>query len=344
MATDRFSARVVRPGELLTAEIGAWDQLVTTQPALSSPFMSFQYCHAVEKAGIDVNVCVLSQSGRICGFFPFQFSRRIGKLLKSATPVGDRMSDYFGLVAETSIRITPHRLLDLAGLNHISFSHLDETQLTYGLTGESPRTGLRIQCSPFDADHPVDDIFSKKPLKEMQRREKHLIDELGPIQFTFNVPTRRDEQLQQLIRQKRAQYARTGAADALAAAWKIRLLECLLKTNTVGCYGVLSELRAGDQWIASHFGILGNGVLQYWLPVYNPAMAKYGPGKMLLRYVYDAARAQGIHTIDRGEGLSDAKKEIRSDEHLFYRGTWHNGSLAALLVRICQSLAWRLKK
>ena len=73
-------------------------------------------------------------------------------------------------------------------------------------------------------------------------------------------------------------------------------------------------------------------------------MAKYGPGKMLLRHVYDAARAQGIDTIDRGEGLSDAKKEIRSEEHLFYRGTWHNGSLSALLVRACQSLAWRLKK
>ncbi|MFZ6691563.1 GNAT family N-acetyltransferase [Undibacterium sp. SXout20W] len=337
-----LSSRVVKPSAMTQTEIALWEQLSSKHAELASPFLSFHYVYAVEKTGANVRVCILENQNQICGFFPFQFKNWMWKILKSAIPVGGQMTDYFGLIAPTSLRITPLQLLTLARLNHINFSHLDEHQLTYGLTGEQPRIGLRIPCREISPSDRSVGIFNKKQSSEVHRREKLLIEEIGPIRFTFNQLINRPSNLRQLIEQKRRQYARTGVPDALADSWKIKLLEQLLCTESPACTGLLSELYAGDQWIASHFGIMGNGILQYWFPVYNPSMAKYSPGRLLLKYIYSMAIQHQVHTIDRGEGTSHGKNEIRSEEHLFYRGAWYNNAPSAFIVRSFQSLVWRL--
>ena len=344
MSLKQLTARIARPSELTAAEIAVWDNLSSSQSKVASPFLSYQYAYAVEKAGTNVKVCVLMQDGRSCGFFPFQFANPVLQLFKSATPVGGQMTDYFGLIADQSLHITPEQLLTLAGLNHVSFSHLDESQLAFGLTGERPRSGLKIACRQIEPGNVQTDIFSKKQVKENQRREHHLIEDIGPIRFIFDQQQHRTVHLHHLVEQKRRQYSRTEVPDALADKWKLKLLEQLLYTESATCTGILSQLYAGDQWVASHFGILGNGVLQYWLPVYNPAMAKYAPGKLLLKHIYAAAPLNNIHTIDRGEGITNGKSEIRSEEHRFYRGVWHNHAPSAFIVRSFQSLAWRLNK
>ncbi|PRC90961.1 GNAT family N-acetyltransferase [Solimicrobium silvestre] len=337
-----LSSRVVTPADLTELEITAWNALSANIAHLSSPFLSFQYTSAVAESGVNVKVCVISQDGQLRGFLPYQFQNRTSEWLKSAEPVGRQMTDYFGLIASEDLRITPATLLSLANLNQITFSHLDESQLAYGLTGELPRPGLRIPCDKIFNGNEVDCPISQKHMREMTRREKHLKEDFGPLEFTFDLIENRTEHLHNLIRQKRAQYKRTNVPDVLAQAWKIDLLERLLFTKSSSCRGVLSHLQAGDQWVASHFGIMGNGVLQYWLPVYNPEMAKYGPGRLLLDNICKATTLHNIHTIDRGEGVTPSKKEILSDEHYFYRGVWHNNSLPTLVARGFQSVLWRL--
>jgi CelD/BcsL family acetyltransferase involved in cellulose biosynthesis len=252
------------------------------------------------------------------------------------------MTDYFGLIAQPGLRIIPVQLLNLANLNQITFSHLDESQLVHGLTGEMPRAGLRINCQSVLADA-HGSIFKHKHGADLERRVRQLTSQVGPLHFSFDTNQDRSDQLHFLISQKRAQYARTGVPDALASAWKTKLLEQLLFTFSDECAGVLSVLKAGDQWLASHFGIKGNGVLQYWLPVYNPELARYAPGKLLLDQICRSTAQHQIHTIDRGEGVTQSKMEVRSEEHQYYRGIWHNNSAPTLIVRGVQSLVWRLR-
>jgi CelD/BcsL family acetyltransferase involved in cellulose biosynthesis len=100
-------------------------------------------------------------------------------------------------------------------------------------------------------------------------------------------------------------------------------------------------MSAGGRWVAIHFGLIGNGTLQYWLPVYNPEFSKYAPGRLLIHNIIEASSQHGFHTIDRGEGDTASKRELANEEHRFFRGVWHNQSVASSLMRGVHSLKWR---
>ena len=340
---DAYTSRVLAPEQLTRSEIALWNDLCATEPMLASPFLSHAYTLAVKKSGASVRVCLIYRNKKLCAFFPYQFSTVLTTWLKAAEPAGGRMTDYFGLIAAPDLTVSASQLLSLARLNQVTFTHLDESQLAFGLSGEAPRPGLRIACrAPCGAARTS--IFDHKHQADLKRKTRLLIQEVGALHFTFDVQENRLQHLQSLIRQKRSQYAKSNVSDALRSRWKHRLLEHLLYTVCNECSGILSVLYAGDQWVASHFGIRGNGILQYWFPVYNPALGRYSPGKILLDQIAQASTRHAIHTIDRGEGNAQSKMEAPGDQHQFYRGVWHNGTAPTLVVRGSQSLLWRLGK
>jgi len=327
-----FTSRISTPFDLSKSEVETWEKLTSKFAGNFSPFLSLHYIKAVAEAGVDVRVCVILLNDTTQGFFPYQFKNRYYSWSKSAEPV-----------AAPGFSITPEQLLKLAKINHFGFSHLDESQLTYGLIAEQPRIGLRIRLN-MGAEHPLDELcLSKhKYLKDTERRARQLVTDLGKVEFNFDVQNNMQRYLEHLIIQKRAQYHRTDARDALSDKWKQKLLSKLSEYQFKNCRGILSTLYAGDQWVASHFGIMGNGVLQYWLPVYNPECSKYAPGRLLIHHIIQSCQSASIHTIDRGEGDTPSKRELTNEEHLFYRGVWHNKTISSLAIQTFNSLKWRL--
>ena len=343
MEEQALTARIISPDCLSAHEIAAWENLCATLPHLSSPFLSPHYARAVSEAGIDARICVIYHNQTICGFLPYQFRSHLSAWTGTAEPVGGEMTDYFGLIAAPGFSIASRRLLQLAKLNYLGFSHLDESQLDYGLIAEQPRIGLRIRL-PRDIDRPLEALLhdSQKYLKDSERRKRQLVKEVGPIEFTLDVRNGRMQILNELIQRKRSQYMRTKAPDALESPWKRHLLQQLSQYEFDSCRGILSTLSAGGKWVAAHFGILGNGILQYWLPVYNPEYAKYAPGRLLIHHIIEMSSTAGIHTIDRGEGDTSSKRELANEEHRLLRGAWHNGSVASGIARGFYSLKWRM--
>ena len=343
MDERELRARVTTPHDLHAAEVDAWERLSSAVPALASPFQSVHYARAVAESGMQVRVCVIYRGDAIVGFLPYQFRSRFQALAGAAEPVGGEMSDYFGLVAAPELRIAPRGLLRLARISYLYFSHLDETQFAYGLTGVQPRTGLRIRLG---REHLLQEgaaeSANRKYLKDTERRVRQLAKDVGEIDFSFDVQDGRSALLDSLIASKRMQYRRTNMPDALADAWKTRLLHLLSESRHTSCRGVLSVMSAGSRWVASHFGIMGNGMLQYWLPVYNPDLAKYAPGRLLIHRIIDSAPAAAIHTIDRGEGDTPSKRELANEEHRFFRGAWEAKSISGLFAHGLQSIKWRL--
>jgi CelD/BcsL family acetyltransferase involved in cellulose biosynthesis len=343
MQHKSIKSRICSPFDLYQNEAAAWEKLSSTVDSLASPFLSLHYIRAVAETGMDVRVCIFYQDGVIRGFLPYQYRNHVYALVKAAEPVGAEMTDYFGLIADPEFKIASNQLLALAKINYFNFSHFDELQLNYGLQAEQPRTGLRIRLAA-NSDNPLAALCTTKLkyLKDTERRVRQLEHEIGPVEFSFDVQYDRQQHLDNLYSQKRAQYKRTKTHDALKHTWKYKLLFRLSEYRFETCRGVLSNLTAGNQWVASHFGIIGNGVMQYWLPVYNPVYAKYAPGRLLMHHIIQATGSASVHTIDRGEGDTPAKRELANEEHQLYRGIWHNKSMTSLAVRGFNSLRWRL--
>jgi len=148
--------------------------------------------------------------------------------------------------------------------------------------------------------------------------------------------------LSHLIAMKRRQYKASGVPDPLAPDWARALLARLAGTDYETCSGVLSTLYAGDTWVASHFGLRSSHILHDWFPVYNPELREFGPGRLLLKSMCEAATNEGIRCIDRGAGESPAKRDIGNERHLYYRGAWFQSGTKATAVRMLWSLKWLL--
>lgn len=330
-------SRLSAPAE---ADRVTWLRLLSAAP---SAFLGPSFAEAVDAVIGGVRVCHLLAGDRVVGIFPFQHPNRLMRLLSVAMPVGQWVSDANGLVAEPGLHIDADGLLRLAKLSYFGFDHLTELQLRHGLSGEQPRLGLRIEfpngSAPYWKERRVTDA---KFVRDCERRLRKLAAERGQLRFTLDAVGQADE-LERLIQAKRNQYARTGAdSDSLEESWVQDLLRRLHRTREADCTGMLSTLYAGETWVASHFGLRQGALLHYWFPVYNPEVATFAPGRLLLMQIIENGAADGLRCIDRGEGDSAAKRDFATGEQRYYRGAWTRG-LGGIAARGVQSAVWRIQ-
>jgi CelD/BcsL family acetyltransferase involved in cellulose biosynthesis len=261
-----------------------------------------------------------------------------------AERVGAEMTDYFGLIAEPDVRIPVRDIMQLAGLKYLCFTHLDESQLQHGVVGERPEIGLRLRLGTgIDFWSQQLREQNRKLVSETERIERRIQREHGPLRFCF-AETDWANPLRNLVHYKRRQYVRTRGADMFGEPWRVRLLEALADSEQRSCTGVLSTLYAGESWVASHFGLRSGHVLHYWFPVYNPDMASFSPGRLLLKQVIRSASEAGVDLLDRGAGDTYSKRQFTNEEHNYYRGAWYRAGVRSTAVRIHQSFKWRLDR
>jgi CelD/BcsL family acetyltransferase involved in cellulose biosynthesis len=338
-----LTAQIVTAPELTSEDILCWERL-QQHSMLQSPFFSPHYVQAVAACRDGVRVARLVRDGRTVGFFPFQYASEFHRLIGSAERVGEEMTDYFGVVAERDFRIDPTELMALCGLSGLYFTHLDESQSEFGLSGESPAKGLMIDL-PEGGEVYWSGMKTRdrKFVNDTHRKLRKIEQTLGPLRFTFHTDSI-PEELDRLIRSKRAQYMRTLGQDLFAEEWRRRLLERLASLSEPGCGGVLSVLHAGDHWVASHFGLIGSGILHRWFPVYDPAYNSLSPGRLLLYHQIMAAQEHGVTRIDSGAGDSSYKRDFANYEHFYYRGLWLGRGVRPYLTRAALALKWRLNR
>jgi CelD/BcsL family acetyltransferase involved in cellulose biosynthesis len=337
---ETLKSRVVSGLDLSKTEIEAWDALCKSRTSLCSAFFSPHYTRAVAMVRSHVRVCVLTRGSTPVGFFPFQFASSLYRGLGAAERVGEEMTDNFGLIAEPDVRLDVPTLLRLTRLRHLNFTHLAESQLEWGLTGESPQRGFLMNFESGTAHWEELRRVNRKYVSETERKERQIQSNCGPLQFCWSEDNWQ-QPLRKLIERKSQQYLRTGKDDWLAVRWKQRLLELLAGSKAETCQGVMSTLHAGDTWVASHFGLRCRGVLHYWFPVYNPEMSNYGPGHLLRRALMLRCTDYGVHTIDHGLGDASYKRVCANGEITYYRGAWYRPGVPALLCRAAYSAKWR---
>jgi CelD/BcsL family acetyltransferase involved in cellulose biosynthesis len=337
-----MQGRVIPPSELSAKEIEIWDGLCRNNSSLASPFLTPHYTRALAAVAPYVFVCVLMRGADPVGFLPFQFRTRFHRRLRTAGMLGQEMTDYFGLIAEPGLTIDQQELMKLAKLHILTFSHLDETQLAYGLAGESPETAYLMRLDREESYWQMLRRTHKEFALNTERRERQVERELGPLRFT---PMESDWRagLANLLKYKERQYRETGKSNTFAVTWKRQLLEKLAALREPSCTGMLSTLYAGDTWLASHFGLRCEGILHYWFPVYNPELSRFGPGRLLLKALIDRARELKLTLIDHGAGEARYKRECSNGSHTYYRGAWHRAGVGSWLGRAAESARWRME-
>lgn len=337
------TVRCVQAHKLSTAELACWSGWVADQPSLQRAFLAPAYVQAVARVNPSVRVLVAAVGDQSVGFLPIQRLEGDWSWLGLWEPVGGHMTDYFGLVSAADAHLQVPALLQQAGIGALYFSHLDETQAPgFSLTPQAhARTGLRIRLGDEPGAY-WDSLAQrdKKLVSDTARRERKLLQEHGPLEFEYQ-SSQPAADLERLIVMKNEQYDRTGKSAPLQIAANIALLRDLLAVRDPACSPLLSVLRRGERLVAAHFGLRCHQTLHFWFPVYDTEFKAYAPGRILLRHVIDAAWADGVRLIDRGEGDTPAKRDFANEEHLFHTDIVRHPGVRGWMARLGMALHWR---
>ncbi len=303
---------VVRPAELGSGDVDAWRSIQAGRPGLDSPFLTPEFTLACGEVRAGARVAVLDGPGT-SGFFTFE--RRHGVL---ARPIGGSTADREALIVTGDL---PEHgaLLRGAGLLAWRFHHLLADQAAMlvptAATVASPIIDLG---QGFDRYLDERKQGSKSLLESTARKARKLEREVGELRF---VGHEADHSLvDQMVRWKRDQYARTGVPDVLASLGITKLLHLLVERQSDTFAAVLSVLRAGDRPVAVHLGLRTATALAWWLPVYDPQFSRYSPGMILVMDLLSWAAGQGITSVDLGKGDEPYKQRLKSTDLLLADG------------------------
>ena len=115
-------------------------------------------------------------------------------------------------------------------------------------------------------------------------------------------------------------YRKTGQLDIFQNPSIVAVVQEIYGHNDPDFCGMLSLLYAGDRLVAALLGVRSGSIYHYWFPAYDPSLAKYSPGSVLLLMLVEQASSVGIKTIDLGKGMSEQKRRFMNASALVAEG------------------------
>jgi CelD/BcsL family acetyltransferase involved in cellulose biosynthesis len=315
-----MQVRVVRPSDLGDAELGIWRAFQRDDPTLASPFLTPEFALAVDGARDDARIGVVEEGDGPVAFFPF--STEDGS---TGEPLGASICDAQALISRAGTECDPAVLVRGVGLDVWHFDHLLATQTAFAPFHHALHRAPVVSLTDgLDAYLAQVRSTSKDVLPQVARRRRKLGREVGDVVFEWQTADR--DALDTLFEWKSAQYRETGVWDRFDQPWIIDVVRKLACTTGDDVSGLLSTLRAGNNLVAVHFGLLGRDRLSWWFPVYNGEFARYSPGLILLLDLVAEAAARGVLLVDLGRGEHHYKLRVATGSYAVAEGAVVRGS------------------
>ncbi len=330
----------VIPAEQLTeSALQVWLGILACDPGLDHPQLHPAFTLAVAQAGRPVEVAVLRAHGEIVGFFPFV---RTSKLW--AEPVAGPTSDFEAIILAPDVQCSVSELLTQCGLIGWTFAHLSTEQKFfkpfYAYVEEAPYMDL---SNGFAEYRKAICDSSRMTFVNYERKSRKLERERGPISFEYHAADVAGT-LELLKEWKRRQLLMQGFNDMFHLPWVNRLLTLCSQHQDKAFSGVLSVLKAGDQPVAIHYGLLSERVFLSWIPTYHPDYKVYSPGKQLMIRIAEILAGDGVNRIDLGRGENQLKEKLKSDVKLLAIGTASPSTSRAFLRNSVLKLKFQLRR
>ena len=328
---------VIAGADIGDSERAAWLALRSKNPRLTSPFFCPEFTLAVAAARNDVRVCVIEEGRSILGFFPFQRGA-----FGSGRPVGGKLSDYHGMIAEPHAAWSVDRLLRACKLAFWEFDHLIDGQrpFTRYVVARSISPILDVSAG-YDEFRATRRRAGSSRISQLERKAHKIAREVGPLRFEPH--TRDPKVLSEVFTRKSEQCRRTGVVDFFALPWTRALIDRVLSIDTPHFSGMLSALYAGEKLVAAHVGMRSEQVWHWWFPVYVPAFAKYSPGGILLLKLAEEAAARRLEHVDLGKGDDAYKAAFHNRSIVLAEGRAARRSVTTALYDLGAGLEQRLK-
>ncbi|MNI08841.1 hypothetical protein D3C73_618910 [compost metagenome] len=284
-------------------ERAQWNDWARADPALSSPYFRVEFAQTAARCTPGSAVAVFRRDGETVGYYPHQ--RRGATIQPLAAP----MNDYHGVVGP---RATKPTLAEAAGLMQARrfavsawVGEAPGALIDESILSEVPEAGYAAWYAARRRAYP-------KYFKDKERVRRGLDATFERVEF--EVGLRDHDLLDRLIRQKSAQYLRTGRHDIFACGWTAQVLHALMDAEGEdGFGGSLAVLRVDGRVGAMEYSLHAGRSFHMWFPAYAAEVARWAPGILLSMETIRIASERGYREFDYGVGGGNAYKEYFSD-------------------------------
>lgn len=304
-----------------------WRALQDGNPELNSPFFCADYARIAGSVRDDVFVGILGSSAEPQGFFPFQRGRsRLGY------PVGSRLSDFQGLIADRDLPFDVCELMRACGLASWEFNALLASQSAFtpyrALTAGSHFLDTTNGAPGYEEARRRAGSDQPRRLRSYRRKAQ---EKFQKVEFVPHVTDTRV--LDTLLEWKSRQYQESGSVDNWSFEWMRDLVRRIHGHQGDEFSGVLSALYFDGELAAVHMGMRSRSVWHWWFPRHADQFAEMRPGLLLLYHMIEHAPRFGVKRIDLGYGDEEYKLRLRSGEIPVARGRIEVPSLSGTLRR-----------
>ena len=270
-----------------------WRAWQRADPALASPFLAPEFAIAMAHHNDAARVAVLSDGNQTVGFFPYErHPGGVGRALAYG------LSDVQALIGPRDLEWSSPELLAACRLAVFELDHLVSHQVdTWSPRNVDFHDTLAIDLSG-DWDAWQERRASSGQMKTFGKRIRKLGREWGEVAFEFD--SRLEEDLQQLMRWKGAQYLRTGRMNRFGTSWFRNFVTELFHTRNEHFSLGIARLRAGERTVALDLSPRGNNLIANWFPSYDLDAASYSPGIALLLAKIRVGRDHGLSRMEMG--------------------------------------------
>lgn len=319
--------RTVSIGDMTEDLVAKWNAWAAPQGRLVSPYFRFEFTAAIARARDDVRIAFIEDDGEIVGVFPHH-APRDGVI----RPIGAPMSDYQGVIAREGVRIDLHRLVRAVGGSAMVFDNWHGPLGRQAATRRSRDGSVMVDLSAGAATY-FDDRRAafRDHFRKTARRQRAAERNIGPVRVEIGDPDGRA--FARLTEWKQVQYRETGKLNVLGIDWVTAALDELRTRRGEAFSGLTAALWFGDRLAAVEFGLSAGGTYHSWFPAYDPELARYSPGLLLLHGIFEQAAAHGIDRVDLGRGGRHYKKYYASYEVPLDQGRVLVPGLAAAAIR-----------
>ena len=316
-----------KPSTLSDAERGAWRAFTDADPALGSPYFTYEFAECCEEARNDTRVLVITEQGQLKAFLPLQTGH-----FGYARPLAGPLGDVQGVIAE------PGYPVDLAGA--LKAAHIPVFEFHAALacqdafreqTVETQGSWMIDLSEGFDAWYAQRQALEAKAMRNVRTRYNRL--EAIAEEHAFVMADNRPEALEAMISWKRAQYAETGVFDVFSVKWTRRLLEAVLKRESDEFSGMCSTLQIDGKIAAVHVGMSSRRQCQFWFPAFDRDYNQVSPGLLMLVETARTCASLGHTAIELGPGDFRFKKDLSSYQIGIASGHFTNPSVMGMVRR-----------
>lgn len=276
----------------------AWARLHASQRPHASPFLHPAYAEAVAATRNDVQVLVEGPGHELTSVIA------IVRKGANALTLGGRLSDVHAPLYDAGVASASHDVpawLHGAALRRWRFDRLPEGNVPAAAfvwkTLSAPYLDLSGGFDPYRAARRA---AGSEVIDQAMRKGRKLAREVAPLRFLWHDDSQAI--LAQLLAWKGEQRRQSASPDVLKEPWARAALEHLIVERDAGVSALVCSLWAGERLVAAHAGIATQDILVWWVPAYEPALAEYSPGLVLMVELIREAAARGYQRIDLGPG------------------------------------------